>query len=91
MLAFAVPNSDPIAATVDRETAANIGLKWALQFYGVQDVNVEGIEFRAEPKRFWLVSLTANRGGGSATLYAVVLPDASIVEPTVRELALAPP
>ena len=83
ILAFTVPSSDPITATVDQNTAANVGLKWAIRFYRLQDANVEGIELRTDPVRFWLVRLSG--GTGSEALYAIVLPDGSIVEPRVRE------
>jgi hypothetical protein len=72
-----------ITATVDQNTAANVGLKWAIRYYRLQDANVEGIELRTDPVRFWLVRLSG--GTGSEALYAIVLPDGSIVEPRVRE------
>jgi hypothetical protein len=85
VLAFVVASRDPITATVDQNTVANIGLKWGIRFYGLQDVNIDGIEFRADPTRFWLVRFSTNEATAHETLYAIVLPDGSIVEPTVRE------
>jgi hypothetical protein len=55
VLSFVVANSDPITATVNDSTAANLALKWAVGFYGVEDANVDGIELHANPTRFWLV------------------------------------
>jgi hypothetical protein len=86
ILAFAVPNSDPIAATVKDSEAETIALNWALRFYGAQEVNFDGVELRTEPARFWLVRLASNFGPADPVLYADVLPDGSIVEPSVREL-----
>ena len=86
ILAFAVPNSDPVAATVKDSEAETIALNWAVRFYGAQDVNFDGVELRTEPARFWLVRLASNFGPAHLVLYAVVLPDGSIVEPSVREL-----
>ena len=86
ILAFAVPNSDPVAATVKDSEAETIALNWAVRFYGAQDVNFDGVELRTGPARFWLVRLTYNSGQTHLMLYAVVLPDGSIVEPSVREL-----
>jgi hypothetical protein len=83
VLAFTVSSHDPIAATVDQNEAANVGLKWAIRFYRLQDANVDGIEFRTDPTRFWLVRFSG--GTANEALYAIVLPDGSIVEPTIRE------
>jgi hypothetical protein len=62
VLSFVVPNCDPVTATVDDSTAANLAVKWAVGFYGVEDANVDGIELRADPTRFWLVRLSVSRG-----------------------------
>jgi hypothetical protein len=60
IFAFAVPNSDPIAATVKDNEAETIALNWAVRFYGAQDVNIDRVELRTEPARFWLVRLASN-------------------------------
>jgi hypothetical protein len=52
---------------------------------GAQDVNFDGVELRTQPARFWLVRLASNFGPAHLMLYAVVLPDRSIVVPTIRE------
>ena len=66
-----VANCDPITATVDDSTAANLVVKWAVGFYEVEDANVDGIELRANPTRFWLVRLLVSRGKKRET----VIPD----------------
>ena len=80
------PISDPITATVNDSTAANLAVKWAVGFYGVEDANVDGIELRANPTRFWLVRLSVSRGKERETVYGVVLLDGSVIEPTIRDL-----
>jgi hypothetical protein len=84
--AFAIPNSDPVAATVKDSEAETIALNWAVRFYGAQDVNFDGAELRTEPARFWLVRLASSFGSTHLMLFAIVLPDGSVVEPSVREL-----
>jgi hypothetical protein len=86
VLSFVVANSDPITATVNDSTAANLALKWAVGFYGVKDANVHGIELRANPTRFWLVRLSVSRGKERETVYGVVLLDGSVIEPIIRDL-----
>jgi hypothetical protein len=85
ILGFAVPNSDPVAATVKDSEAETIALNLAVRFYGAQDVNFDGGALRIQPARFWLVRLASNFGPAHLMLYAVVLPDGSIVVPTIRE------
>jgi hypothetical protein len=85
ILAFAVPNSDPVPATIKDSEAETIALNWVVHFYGAQDVNFDGVELRTKPTRFWLVRLASNCGPMHLMLYAVVLPDGSIVAPTIRD------
>jgi hypothetical protein len=42
-------------------------------------VNFDEVELQTEPVRFWLVSLASNFGPVHLMLYAVVLPDGSVV------------
>ena len=51
----------------------------------VQGVNIDGVELRTQPTRFWLVRLSVSAEPVCKWLYAVILPGGSIVEPTVRE------
>ena len=85
ILDFAVPNYDPVAATIRDSEAETIALNWAVRFYGAQDVKFDGVELRTQPARFWLVRLASNFGPAHLMLYAVVLPGGSIVVPTIRE------
>jgi hypothetical protein len=62
VLSFVVSNRDSVTATVDDSTAANLAVKWAVGFYGLEDANVDGIELRADPTRFWLVRFSVSRG-----------------------------
>jgi hypothetical protein len=62
ILAFAIPNSDPVAATVKDSEAETIALNWPVRFYSAQDVNFDGVELRTEAARFWLVRLASKFG-----------------------------
>src|SRR4029077_3261925 len=67
-----------ITATVDATGATIRATEWAVHFY--EDLlHVENCEFRNRPIRFWLVSFI--RSGGSEKVYAVVLPNGTVVEP----------
>jgi hypothetical protein len=70
--------------------AETIALNWATRFYGAQDLNIDGVELRTEPSRFWLLRLAANIGTAHLMLYVVLLPDGSIVEPSVRDWSEEP-
>ena len=85
ILAFAVPSIDPITATVDQREALNAAARWAQRYYGVRDLDIADVEFRTKPTRFWLVAFSVGRGHGRETLYAVVLPDGTSVEPRACE------
>jgi hypothetical protein len=63
-----------VTATVDSAEAT----VRATHFYG-DLLHVEDCEFRNGPIRFWLVSFV--RSGGSERVYAVVLPNGTVVEP----------
>jgi hypothetical protein len=64
-------------ATVDAAGAMVRATDWATRFY--EDLlHIENCEFRNKPTRFWLITFArSNR----EKLYAVVLPDGTIVEP----------
>jgi hypothetical protein len=67
-----------MTATVDAAGATIRATDWAVHFY--EDLfHVENCEFRNRPIRFWLVSF--GRSGGSEKVYAVVLPNGTVVEP----------
>jgi hypothetical protein len=65
-------------ATVDSTGATMRATDLAVHFY--EDLlHVENCEFRNRPIRFWLVSFV--RSGGSEKIYAVVLPNGTVIEP----------
>jgi hypothetical protein len=67
-----------ITATVDAAGATKRATDWATHFYG-DLLGVEMCEFRNKPIRFWLVSFI--RSGSNEKVYAIVLPNGSVVEP----------
>jgi hypothetical protein len=69
-----------IPATIEGGQTTARAIEWAARFYG-ELLAVEGCEFRAKPTRFWLITFAGPRG--SEKVYAVVLPDGSIVEPRI--------
>ena len=67
-----------VTATVDAAGATAIAADRATHFYG-DLLGVENCEFRNRPIRFWPVSFS--RHGGMQRVYAVVLPNGTVVEP----------
>lgn len=65
-------------ATVDAAGATVRATDWATRFYD-DLVYIVNCEFRDEPTRFWLITFA--RSEGKEKVYAVVLPDGTIVEP----------
>jgi hypothetical protein len=67
-----------MTATLDAAGATVLATNWATHFY--EDLlNIESCEFRDKPTRFWLIIFA--RSNGNEEVYAVVLPNGSIVEP----------
>jgi hypothetical protein len=85
VLAFTVPNTVPIPATVDQASATQAAIDWARHFYRVGDLDVLGVEFKTRPVRFWRVTLSTSARGQAVHVYAAVLPDGRPVEPMVRD------
>jgi len=54
---------------------------WAASFYDDDSLEFSNLEFRTEPLRFWLVTFKTET---DEEVYAVVLPDGTIVEPQVE-------
>jgi hypothetical protein len=54
-------------------------------FYNLNDLDVLAVEFEVQPTRFSRVTFLASEYRRSVRLYAVVLPDGRVVEPTIRE------
>jgi hypothetical protein len=67
-----------MTATVDAAGATLRATDWATHFY--EDLlHIVDCEFRNKPTRFWLITFA--RSNGNEKVYAVVLPNGSIVEP----------
>jgi hypothetical protein len=50
-----------------------------MRFYQDASLTTESCEFKLAPIRFWLVTLSRSETG--VQVYAVVLPDGTVVEP----------
>ena len=85
VLAFTVPNTAPIPATVDQTGATQAAIDWARRFYRLDALEVLAVELETRPARFWRVTFLVSENRQSVRLYVVVLPDGRVVEPTVRE------
>jgi hypothetical protein len=85
ILAFSVPDREPVPAAVDQAGATQAALDWARRFYHLNDLNILAVEFETRPTRFWRVTFLARERGQTVRLYAVVLPDGRVVEPIVRD------
>jgi len=85
VLAFAVPNAEPIPATVGQAGATQAAVNWARRFYRLNDLDILAVEFQTRPVRYWRVTFLARERGQTARLYAAVLPDGRPVEPVVRD------
>ena len=67
-----------ITATVDAAGATLRATDWAIHFY--EDLlHIVDCEFRNKPTRFWLITFT--RSDSKEKVYAVVLPNGTVVEP----------
>ena len=69
---------------VAKEKAAEIAADFMTTFYHVQVGALETQEFRTSPLQFWLVCFSDTVKGPLRQLFfAVVLPDGTVVEPSV--------
>jgi hypothetical protein len=68
---------------VEKMAASAVGLAWALRFYEIQDATIVSTELKTDPMQYWLVRLNGSTHGRRELFYAAVLPDGSIVTPTV--------
>jgi hypothetical protein len=76
---FEADQSD-ISPTVDTTQVIITATNWATHFYH-DLLNIESCEFRDKPTRFWLITFA--QSNGKEKVYAIVLPDGSIVEPHI--------
>jgi hypothetical protein len=71
---------------VTKETAAEIGADFMTTFYHVQVGSLETQEFRTTPVPFWLICFSDTVKGALKQLFFVVLlPDGTVVEPSVTK------
>jgi hypothetical protein len=70
-------------AIIEEDQAVVIATQWAMRFYDDAFLDIKNCEFRVAPIRFWLVTFT--RLESKKKVYAVVLPDGTIVEPRTME------
>ena len=72
--------------TVVREEAIRIAADWTTTFYHLQLGRIEYAEFREKPLPHWLVCFADTATGPRQhLLFAVLLPDGKIVQPSVSE------
>jgi hypothetical protein len=73
-----------VPATAKKEKVAEIAADFLTAFYGVQVGALETQELRTTPVPFWLVCFSYTiRGPIKEMYYVVVLPDGTVVEPSV--------
>jgi hypothetical protein len=70
-----------IPATISQAHAAQNATAWAIRFYGDLFLQAKGTQFLIKPTRFWLISFS--RSNGKGTVYGIVLPDGTVVEPRI--------
>ena len=72
--------------TVSKEKkVAEIAADWMTSFHGVQVGAVETKELRTTPVRFWLVCFSDTVKGPRQLFFVVVLPEGTVVEPSVAK------
>jgi hypothetical protein len=65
--------------------ATQAALDWARRFYHLNDLEILAVEFEVQPTHSWRVTFLASEQGQTVHVYAMVLPDGRVVEPTVQE------
>ena len=79
-------SAQPIPRSITREEAGRISANWMTTYYHLQLGSFEYAEFYEKPLRHWLVCFADTASGPiQHLLFAVVLPDGRIVQPTVSE------
>ena len=58
VLVFAVPDTEPVPATVDPIPATHAALDWARCFYRLKDLDVISVEFETTPTRIWRIAFS---------------------------------
>jgi hypothetical protein len=79
-------SAQPSSNSIAREEATRIAADWMATFYHLQLGSIEYAEFREKPLPHWLVCFADTASGPIRhLLFAVVLADGKIVQPTVSE------
>src|SRR5262249_23773060 len=77
-------STEPSPSSITREKATEIAANWMTMFYNLQLGSIESVKFYEKPLPHWLVCLADTASGPSVNLlFAVVLPDGKIVEPSM--------
>ena len=77
-------DEENLPQTVSKEKVAEIAAEFMTSFYHIQIGARETQEFRTTPDPFWLVSFSeASQGPAKQMYFVVVLPNGTIVEPSV--------
>ena len=79
-------SAQPPPHSITREQAVRVSANWMTTFYHLQPGSFEYAEFYEKPLPHWLVCFADTTSGPTQhLLFAVVLPDGQIVQPTVSE------
>jgi hypothetical protein len=79
-------SAEPSSRSITREEATRIAADWMTTFYHLQLGSIEYTEFHEKPLPHWLVCFADTASGPiQHLLFAVVLADGKIVQPTVSE------
>ena len=82
-------STDPSPRSITKEEATSIAANWVPTFYHLQLGSIENAEFRDKRLPHWLVCFADTANGPIRNLlFAVVLADGRIVQPTVFREAL---
>jgi hypothetical protein len=77
----AAPVSDPNGELQHNAGAA--ALTWAKQFYAAHDVYLKRVDLKQQPAPYFLANFQGQAGNHEQVFFAIVLPDATIVEPAL--------
>jgi hypothetical protein len=79
-------STDPSPRSITKEEATRIAANWVPTFYHLQLGSIEYAEFYEKPLPHWLVCFADTVSGPiQHLLFAVVLPDGTIVQPSFSE------
>lgn len=81
----------PAVSMIEQSRARKEAVVWATRYYAISGLAIANVQERMMPTHFWLIALSASKQGNSETYYAIVLPNGSVVEPTVSHRATTTP